>query len=250
MAKPGRGLFITGTDTGVGKTVVTAALAVALSELDFEVGVMKPVESGCARVQGALVPEDAVFLRKAAGSDAPMRLVNPYALRHPLAPALAAEMEGVAIEMETIEKAYATLIGGHDIVLVEGAGGLLAPLSGDLTMLDLAARLGLPVLVVAKNTLGTINHTALTVRAAKSAGLTVLGVVLSNPTAAQDEATATNPDSLRRWAGTALLGEVAHLPSLAVETLGDAARQMIDMDRLMNRWQEATRTLYRAGGRS
>ena len=248
MRRPGRGLFVTGTDTGVGKTVVTAALAVALTERSLEVGVMKPVESGCKRVNGVLEPEDALFLRRAAACDAPLRLVNPYAFEHPLAPALAAELEGVSVQIEVIQNAYACLAATNDVVLVEGAGGLLAPLLGDLTMLDLAKALDLPVLVVGRNVLGTINHTALTVMAARAAGLSVVGVVLNNTALQRDEATASNPDSLRRWSGTAYLGEFAFMPSLDFEILGAAAEDMIDLDRLLKRLE--THSSHRAGGLS
>ena len=229
----GAGLFVTGTDTGVGKTVVTAALAVALRQRGLRVGVMKPVESGCERRDGALFPADATFLRQASGCEAPLDLVSPYRMERPLAPALAAELEGVAISLDRIAQAYDALSSGHDIVLVEGAGGLLAPLADDLTMLDLARRLRLPLLVVARNALGTINHTALTVGAARAAGAPIAGVILNDTAPAQDDASGSNADSLRRWGGAPLLGWLRAMPSLELEGLGRAGNERIDIDSLL-----------------
>ncbi len=204
-------LFVTGTDTGVGKTIVAGALAAAGRQCGARIGVMKPVESGCARVDGRLIPRDAVFLREMAGCRAPLPLVNSYALQHPLAPALAAQMEGVEIDLSHIELGFRALASEYTHVIVEGAGGLLTPLWGRWTMRDLAARLRLPVLIVARNTLGAINHAAMTVEAARAAGLDVIGIVLNRTGFEQDEATGTNATSLRRWGGAPLLGEIPFL---------------------------------------
>ena len=222
------GLFITGTDTGVGKTVVAAALAAALSAAGARVGVMKPVESGCARVDGKLEPADATFLREVAGCRAPMNVINPYALEQPLAPALAAEIEGVSIEPARLRSCYLQLAEEHDVVLVEGAGGLLTPLTDRMTMRDLAALLGLPVLVVARNVLGAINHTTLTVEAARAAGLDVLGIVLNHPTDTADVAVQTNHAAIERWGGARVIGEVPFLVSVNLASLRRAGDALID----------------------
>ena len=219
----GKGVFITGTDTGVGKTVVAAGLSLALRAKGLKVGVMKPVESGCKVIDGSLVGEDALFLKKAAGCNWAIEVVNPYALEQPLAPALAAELEGVSIMLEDIQSAYSTLASTHDIVIVEGVGGILVPLGSDLNNLDMALALGLSVLVVARNVLGVINHTALTVSAAQSAGLHVTGVILNNLSSDSDIATQTNRDSLQRWGRAPVLGEMPYLPSLDHESLRHAA---------------------------
>lgn len=209
-----RGLFITGTDTGVGKTVVTAALATGLRGRGVHVGVMKPVETGCPREAGQLLPEDALFLIEASGCTAPLEVVNPYALAEPLAPALAAERTGTNIDLERIRVCYLELATGHDVVLVEGAGGLLVPLTDRLTMLDLAAELQLDVLIVSRNALGTINHTSLTVMVARQRGLRVVGVIVNNPSFTRDLATETNIGALRRWAGAPILAEIPYMPVL------------------------------------
>jgi dethiobiotin synthetase len=209
-----RSLFITGTDTGVGKTVVAAALAVAFRRRELRVGVLKPVESGCPTEGGRPRPLDALFLRDASGCAAPLETINPYALSEPLAPALAAERAGIAIDLGRIEQCFQTLAASHDIVLVEGAGGVLSPLYGDLTMLDIAIRLALPVLIVAANVLGVINHSALTVGAIEQRGLRVLGIVLNDRCAERDSATGTNEGALRRWGGAEVLATLPYVASL------------------------------------
>src|SRR6266508_3240969 len=156
-------LFVTGTDTDVGKTVVVGALAAAANQCGVRVGVMKPVESGCQRRDGRLVPRDAIFARELAGCSSPLDIVNPYALEHPLAPALAAEIESVTIDLGRIEQCYRLLAAEYNPVIVEGAGGLLTPIYGNTTNRELAAALRLPTLIAARNSLGAINHVSLTV---------------------------------------------------------------------------------------
>ncbi|HZT05404.1 MAG TPA: dethiobiotin synthase [Chloroflexota bacterium] len=212
-------VFVTGTDTGVGKTVVAGMLVAAARQCGVRVGVMKPVESGCRKFDGRPVPQDAVFLRELAGCRTPLDAVTPYALEHPLAPALAAEMEDVVIDVGRIVLGFRSLAAQYSCVVVEGAGGLLTPLAGGLTMRDLAAQLRVPVLIVARNTLGAINHASLTVESARAAGLEVLGIVLNRVGFEQDAATRTNAVSLRRWGRAHLIGEVPFLPSLDSGTL-------------------------------
>lgn len=214
------GIFITGTDTGVGKTVVAAALAAVLAKRGLSVGVMKPAETGCRRIDGLLVPADAMFLREASGSVDPLDLVNPYRFEAPLAPSLAAEQAGVTIDLHRIDEKYAELASRHAVVIVEGAGGLLTPLAGDQTMRDLASALGLPIVIVAKNALGTINHTALAVEAARRS-CTIAGIVLNHPTPERDESAASNAASLLRWGGATLLGTLPYAERLDRASLAE-----------------------------
>jgi dethiobiotin synthetase len=174
-----KGIFITGTDTGVGKTIVAATFALLLRMRDVNVGVMKPVTSGCREEDGMLVSEDAQLLSKAAGvpySD----IVAPYLLREPMAPAEAAKIDGKRIEFFHIKEKYEQLCEVHDYIIVEGAGGLMVPLSGGLLIADLVRELDLPMLVVARPGLGTINHTVLTCFAAQQMGISVAGVIINN----------------------------------------------------------------------
>jgi dethiobiotin synthetase len=214
-----RGLFITGTDTGVGKTQVTAVLAVALRSRGLRVGVMKPAETGCQVEQGCLMPQDSIFLRQISGCSAPQELVTPYTFLEPLAPAVAAQHEGREIDLAHIVRCYETLANEHDIVLVEGAGGLLVPLTQQESFLDLAAHLDLPLLVVARNILGTINHTALTVIVA-SQRCRVLGTVLNALLPeVEDESQASNVEALQLWGRAPLLGVLPYGPERTLESL-------------------------------
>lgn len=228
----GRGIFVTGTDTGAGKTFVCRGIARALRGRGWDVGVMKPVESGCRRVDGRLVPEDAAFLHEAAGSSDRLEEVNPYSLEHPLAPALAAELEGVDIRVEVIQEAYRRLAERHDLVLVEGAGGLLVPITGNYFMADLARDLGLPLLVVSRAQLGTINHTLLTLSHASRMGIPVLGVVMNNVTAQTGLAESCNAGALQRWIGVPFLGAMPFVAGAGSDEAGQAVVRHLDLGRV------------------
>ncbi len=173
------GIFITGTDTGVGKTYVASGIAHLLRTQGVNVGVMKPVETGCPIRSGSLMPADSIRLARAAGAPDPLMLINPYRFRKPLAPSVAAEFEGKKIQARRIMNAYRTLVRRHDFMIIEGAGGIMVPLSRTYLYLDLAQAIGLPVVVVARPGLGTINHTLLTIGALKERGISIAGVVVN-----------------------------------------------------------------------
>lgn len=199
-------LFVTGTDTGVGKTFVTCGLALALRDAGRRVSVMKPVETG---VTGE--PDDAVRLRAAAADPAPLDAVCPWRFRAPLAPSEAARAEGTAIDVDALVARVLARRRGADALLVEGAGGLLVPIRDRVTWLDVLARTGLDLLIVAANRLGVVNHTALTARVARAAGIPIRGVVLSHPTPPGDP---PGDPSCARNAET--IAELTGLPCLAV----------------------------------
>lgn len=205
------GLFITGTDTGVGKTVVSCALARGLCAAGVDVGVMKPVETGVP----AAGPEDARALIRAARVKDPIDLVCPIQYAIPAAPeaaAAAAGSEPQASSIDRIGRAFATLSERHAFMLVEGAGGILVPFDEKTTMATLVKELALPVLIVARASLGTINHTLLTLEACEARGLDILGVVLSHAAGVLSEADAENLKVLKRSLGDRLLGEVLPHP--------------------------------------
>jgi len=196
-----RGLFVTGTDTGVGKTVVTGALARALRLHGVDAGVMKAVQTGAEmEVDGAFSP-DARFLRLASGVEDPEDRICPELYATPVAPAAAAALEGRSVSPSRILIAFDALAERHEVMLVEGAGGLLVPLDGYLTMAHLAQALGLPLLIVARAALGTINHTLLTVEAARSRGLEIAGVILNRYPAEPGPAELSAPELIRRHCG-------------------------------------------------
>lgn len=206
----GRGVFVTGTDTGVGKTVVTAGLAAALRARGLAVGVMKPVETGCLPGPEGLRALDAELLARAAGVSDPPERVCPVRLREPLAPSVAAELEGTRIDLKHVLDTYAQLAAAHPLVLVEGAGGIAVPIRGDYLMVNLAQDLDLPLVVVARPSLGTLNHTLLTVEFARERSLHVAGIVISGmpPENEQDSAHRTNPPLLAKLTGVPILGIV------------------------------------------
>jgi len=206
-------LFVTATDTGVGKTVVAGAIAYALRGMGVDVGVMKPAESGCKAAAGRLVPADATFLKRVSGSDDPVELICPYRFAEPLAPAVAAKRAGIEIEIGLIRERFQYIASRHGSTIVEGAGGLMTPLSGGYLYLDLAADLGLPVVIVAPAGLGAINHTLLTYNAVRSRGLEVHAIILNRRRpGAQGLAELTNPDVIRELTG---LDRVFTLPYAA-----------------------------------
>jgi dethiobiotin synthetase len=206
-----KGIFITGTDTGVGKTFVGAGLAATLRERGIDVGVMKPAETGCVLRKGVLVPRDALKLMKAGGVDDPLDLVNPYRFRDPLAPASAAAREGKTIEIKRIVSAFRKLARKHAYMVVEGAGGIMVPLTSNQQYLELAKVLDLPVLVVARSGLGTINHTLLTVMALRSFGLRIAGIVINHRSKKRPGlAERTGPPFIERLSHVPIIGHVSY----------------------------------------
>ena len=205
------GIFITGTDTGVGKTYVAAGIAQSLRNRGVDVGVMKPVETGCRMRDGRMIPRDARLLARASRTSDSLDLVNPYRFGRPLAPSVAAELEGREIRPGKIVTAYRQLAGRHQYMIVEGAGGIMVPLRNRYTYLDLAQALKLPVVIVARPALGTINHTLLTVAVLKERGLTIRGVVINY---AQDRkpgyAEKSNPSVIRSISGVEVLGVIRY----------------------------------------
>lgn len=193
-----RGIFVSGTDTGIGKTWVSCRLAEAWTAQGMRVGVFKPAESG----DGG----DAKALIKAARSSLPLDLVRPYAFRQPLAPAMAAELEGKRVRLAGLKRCYQQIEADSDRVLVEGAGGLLVPYAPGLDGAGIALRLKLPVLLVARAQLGTINHSLLSLEAARRRGLKVLAVILNGPTDAKDPSIRLNAKTIQKLGRVKVFG--------------------------------------------
>ncbi len=178
-----RALFITGTDTGVGKTHIACEIVRELRAAGHRVGAFKPACSGASFETGGLPHWDDVDrLRVALGQDVSDDQLCPQRFLAPLAPPVAARQEGRAVDLETIQRGLDAWRSECDIVIVEGAGGLLCPLTDNQTMADLAAQFGFPLLIVARLGLGTINHTLLTVEVARRRGLPLAGIVFNEPT--------------------------------------------------------------------
>lgn len=174
-----RSVFVTGTDTGVGKTLVSAALASYLSRRGVRVGVMKPLESGISLGDAELRGSDASLLKSSAQCEHSLDVICPLRFEAPLAPAIAARRLSHVIDLEMADRAFATIRATSEQVIVEGCGGIMVPVTESLDVADLAKRFDLPLMIVARAGLGTINHTGLTVNYARQKGLDLLGVILS-----------------------------------------------------------------------
>jgi dethiobiotin synthetase len=208
-----RGLFVTGTGTGVGKTYVASLVARALRDAGVRVGVYKPVASGCEARGGSLVSPDAVALWEAAGRPGALDRVCPQMFAAPLAPHLAARAEGRRVDEKLLREGLEFWRESSDVVLVEGAGGLMSPLGDEDYNADLAAEFGYPLVVVAANELGVINATLQTLITAATYcdGLDVAGIVLNSPLRRDDDASVgSNADELARRCMPPLLAIVEH----------------------------------------
>jgi dethiobiotin synthetase len=230
--------FVTGTDTGVGKTTFTCAIAAALLRRGLRVGVSKPIETGCdAGPDGALVPADAVRLKYFSDCRADLSVVCPYRFRQPLAPSVAARREGAKVEIDRLTTSLEHLVPEHDVTLVEGAGGLLVPIADGLTFADLARRWDVPVLVVVGNRLGALNQAQLTVRMAEMIGLRVAGYAINSLLPVDDLAAQSNRETLPEILGPSLgvlpwLGTIEHTRTDR-DRLADAAESSFDLGALV-----------------
>ncbi|MEW6602495.1 MAG: dethiobiotin synthase [Nitrospirota bacterium] len=218
-----KGIFITGTDTGVGKTYIAAGLIRAFKKMGLSVCPVKPVETGCGTFNKRLVPADALKLVSAAEADEPLGLINPYRFKQPLAPAVAAEHEGASISKKKIISACGQISKKYDITIVEGAGGIMVPVYRKYLFIDLMQDLAMPITIVARPGLGTINHTLLTIEAARSRGLRILGVIINCADRTRRSLSEkTNPEVVERLGGVPLLGIVGY----SKDPLGRAAQKV------------------------
>ena len=216
-----RGLFITGTGTGVGKTYVAALIAKSLRSAGKRVGVYKPVASGCDLIDDKLLSADAIALWDAAGRPSTLERVCPQCFAARLAPHLAARAEGRRVDSALLRSGLDFWRETSEVVLVEGAGGLMSPLGDDLYNAELAEEFGYPLVVVTANVLGTINATLQTLITADvfRDGLDVAGVVLNWPSEPTDDpSTESNADELRRLCVVPLLAELRHGDGLDRDT--------------------------------
>ena len=197
------GIFITGTGTEIGKTVIAGGLAASLRQSGMNVGVMKPISTGDTA--------DAQFLKHAAQVDDELSSINPIYLRHPLAPSVAARIEEKEIDLSSIETLFTEFQQKYDFVIVEGVGGIAVPIQDDFLVAHLIQRLQLPILIVAAVGLGTLNHTLLTVAFARQFNIQIAGIVLNGlrPEIA-GLAEATNPVEIEKLTGVPVIGVVPY----------------------------------------
>ena len=207
----GKSIFITGTDTNIGKTIATLVLGVLAQEKGIDIGVMKPIQ--CAG-------NDARFLKRSLGIKDPIEKINPYLAKEPLSPHLAFARQKKTININRIKKIYDQLSAQHDLMLVEGAGGLMVPLKNDYLVADLIKDLDLDVIIVARLGLGTINHTLLTIRQVQEMGLNIRGVVFNQCEKGKEGTPEkTNPDVIKKYGNVSILGTIPYLKNFQQETI-------------------------------
>jgi dethiobiotin synthetase len=200
------GLFVTATDTGVGKTVISGAIADWFRRQGRRVAVCKPAATGCEHRREGLVSEDAEFLAHHADARHPLDLICPQRYVEPLAPSVAARRAGRPLEWEAIDRSLRIMQEGSEVMVVEGVGGVLVPMDDKYTVLDMIGWLGLPTVVVARPALGTINHTLMTVRTLRAAGAKVLGVVINRyPAEMPGVVEETSPREIERFGRVPIL---------------------------------------------
>jgi dethiobiotin synthetase len=218
-----KGYFITGTDTAVGKTVVTAALAVCLKVRGLRVAAMKPIETGCSNEKR--FDSDAERLRTSVGSVIDMDVISPYRFCSPLAPLSAARAAGVVIEIDRIAAKLHTVAHDQDVVLVEGVGGVMVPLSEKMLVRDLIESLRLPALVVGRAALGGINHALLTIEALRQRAIPVAGVVLNQLVPdPHHEQTQSTVNVIRERSGVPVFGPILYEPECRLDWMAGVTK--------------------------
>lgn len=231
-------LFITATDTEVGKTVIAGAICEWFRRRGGRVAALKPVASGCVHRREGLVSEDAKFLAHCGDVPFPLDVICPNRYAEPLSPNVAAERAGVAMDWHAVQRSMDTMAATSDVMVVEGAGGVMTPLDAKHTMLDLAVWLNAPAIVVARPGLGTLNHTTLTVNAMRAAGVRVGGVVVNRyPAERAGVAEETNLRQFEKWTKVPLLAIVpdAHVTGSDLHPDIRAAIEPVDWWRFAGR---------------
>ncbi|HSV27155.1 MAG TPA: dethiobiotin synthase [Sedimentisphaerales bacterium] len=214
------GIFITATDTNIGKTLVAGGIAELLVKQRLKVGVLKPIATGCVHTAHGPELTDAKFLAHCAKSKCPLTVINPVRYVTPAAPLVAVEAEGREIDFTLVTEAYDHICSISDVVIVEGAGGVRVPITAASDMRDLAAAFGLPVVIVARPHLGTINHTLLTIDSLRARGIEPAGVVINSHTEpVADRAVLTAPEIIQRCSGVKILAICGFDESASVENL-------------------------------
>lgn len=204
-----RGIFITGTDTDIGKTTVSLGLVAALKKQGLKVSVMKPVSAGCEKTKDGLRNDDAIQLMQQANVNLPYEVVNPYAFEPAIAPHIAAAEQNIEMKTDILVQGYRKISAQADVVIVEGAGGWLVPLNETQTMADIAVALQLEVIQVVGIKLGCLNHALLTSASITAHGLTQIGWIANHLSTNTERAT-ENVNSLRARISAPLLDEVPY----------------------------------------
>jgi len=224
------GLFVTATDTEVGKTLISGAIANYFLRQGARVAVSKPVATGCVHRREGWVSEDAEFLASCADARFPLDLICPQRYREPLAPAVAADRAKQPLDWSAIDRSLTLMTRDSDVIVVEGIGGILVPIDYQYTTLDIARWLKLQAVVVARPNLGTINHTLMTLEMLRQAGVTIAGVVINRyPAESASVAEETNPRYIEKFGKVPILAIVPDEPTLKRPPLPPSITSPIDM---------------------
>jgi len=201
-------IFVTGTDTDIGKTFITSGLAATMQSLGYSTCVYKPVQSGTIEKDGCRQSPDLAFVKNV---DPYVNTYSSYLLKEPAAPAIAAELENIVIDRNVIKKDFQNLAQKHDCTIVEGAGGLMVPIAPKFLILDMIKMLDLPIVIVVRPDLGTVNHTLLTINQAISSGINVRGVIINNfPERTKNISIKAAPRLIEEYSDAKILGIVKH----------------------------------------
>jgi dethiobiotin synthetase len=213
-----KGIFVTATDTGAGKTLVSGAIAKILTQKGKKVGVLKPIATGCKKINGKLISEDAEFLSCCINHQLSIDLINPIRYQIPASPLACEKAEKKKVNLQKIFEAYRQLCRKCDFVIVEGIGGAKVPLTGNYDVLDFAKDMKLPVVIVAHAKLGTINHTLLTIEAVRRAGLLLAGAVINGyDEKTKDYAEKTNAAIIKKLGKVKILAVVPYDKKVNIE---------------------------------
>ncbi|MGJ9384998.1 dethiobiotin synthase [Salipaludibacillus sp. CF4.18] len=227
-----KGVFVTGTDTNVGKTIIASGIAAVLREKEVDVGVFKPFLSGISRDH----PEsDTSLLKEMSQTPLSTEDITPFEFKEPLAPLVAGKLMGKLVNMTEVVRHWETIRVKHDFFIVEGAGGIAVPLGENFLVSDLIKVLQLPIIIVTRANLGTINHTFLTVKYAKSIGLSIAGIVINGVSEKADLSERTSPEIIEKLCGVPILGVTPKLTDLTKESIQQMVKEHIDVSLLLNK---------------
>jgi dethiobiotin synthetase len=230
-----KGFFVTGTDTDVGKTIISSGLAAVLKEKKVDVGVFKPLLSGITREDPA---SDTSLLKQLSQTSLSYEEITPFEFKEPLAPYVAGKLEGKIIGIEEVLSHWEKIREKHEFFIVEGAGGISVPLGEGFLVSDLIKALQLPIVIVARPNLGTFNHVFLTVQYAKSMGLSIAGIVINGINDSPDLAEKTNPELIEQFCRVPVLGITPKLKEITKENIKKLVEDHIDVTLLINQLEE------------
>ncbi|MDR4945212.1 dethiobiotin synthase [Neobacillus cucumis] len=227
------GFFVTGTDTDVGKTIISSGLAAVFKEKKIDVGVFKPLLSGISRVDP---DSDTSLLKQLSQTSLSYEEITPFEFKEPLAPYVAGKLEGKIVTMEEVLNHWDKIRKKHEFFIVEGAGGISVPLGEHFLVSDLMKAMNLPIVIVARPNLGTVNHIFLTVQYAKSLGLSVAGIIINGISDHPNLAEKTNPELIEELCGVPILGITPKLKEITKESIKKLVKEHIDVTLLFKEW--------------